>query len=112
MNKDSEQAQAAQESSQPRRRGRPPGSKTKKKVASSKPARKGRRGGRRPGKRGKRSPASAPVVSRVYACFIDEEGGLQLAPLSGEGESITLSRADALAVAAFVERHRVTLTNA
>lgn len=98
-----------------KRIGRPPGSKTKKKAAApddtpSPRKRRKRRGGRRPAKKRAAKRAAKRVVApvREFACFLDEDNDLQLCRADGEGEPLTLTAADALAVAAFVERHRAT----
>lgn len=84
----------------PKRRGRPPGTKNKNKDVPAdlpKPQRK------REGRAGKKGGA------REYLCFLGEDDTLQLARVDGDGEPIVLTCADAMAIAAFVERHRVTL---
>lgn len=82
-----------------KRRGRPP----KSAAVADRPAkkRKKRKYTRRAAK------ASTPlVIAREYSCFLDEEGGVQLARVDGEGEPLALNSADALAIAAFVTKHR------
>jgi hypothetical protein len=49
----------------------------------------------------------APPAERSYAIFLGEEG-LQLVPTGG-GDPLELTFADALAIAAFVARHRAAL---
>lgn len=48
-----------------------------------------------------------PTTERAFAIFLGEDG-LQLAPAGG-GDPVNLTFADALAIAAFVERHRAAL---
>lgn len=60
-----------------------------------------------PQKREKRAAKAAP--DRAWAFFLCEDDGLQMCPASGEGESLNLTAADALALAAFVDKHRGAL---
>ncbi len=60
-----------------------------------------------PQKREKRPAKAAP--DRAWAFFLCEDDGLQMCPVSGEGDSLNLTAADALALAMFVDKHRAAL---
>ena len=81
-----------------KRMGRPPG----KKNAADVPKKTKR-------KYKKRVAKTVPAPEREFACFLDEEGGVQLCRNDGQGDVINLTKADVLAIGAFVELYRVVL---
>lgn len=85
------------------------------KAAKKRAAKKGS-GKKRPAKR--KAPkkrkaarrAKTPVASEpIFSFFIDEDSDLQIARRDGVGESAIMPAAEALRLAAFVERHRAAL---
>jgi hypothetical protein len=63
-----------------------------------------------PKKKRKYAKRAAKVLpTREYEIFLGEDDGIQLCRADGEGDSIFLTAADALAIAAFVQRHRAVI---